>query len=89
MKFCLTIRLCCIRPHLKAKYWLLTKSYFVHDSNTAIILPQHSGVKYAKGVADYAGLRVSEELPVSLEAFIFYSLLIFLKPRVNRNHNFF
>jgi len=40
-------------------------------------------VKYAKGVADYAGLRASEGLPVFLEAFIFYSLLIFLKPRVN------
>ena len=89
MKFCLTIRLCCTTPHLKAKYWSLTKPYFVHDSHTAIILRQHTGVKYAKGVADFAGLSASEGLPVFLEAFIFYSFLIFLKPKVNRNHNFF
>ena len=71
MKFYLTIRLGCITHHLKIKYWSLTKLYFVHDSNTAIILPQYSGVKYAKGVAIYAGLRASEGLPVFLEALFF------------------
>jgi hypothetical protein len=71
-----------LHPIKKCKYRLLTKSYFVRASNTAIIQPQHSGVNYAKGVAEYADLRASEGRPVSLEAFSFFSLLIFIKPRV-------
>jgi hypothetical protein len=35
-------------------------------------------VDYAKGIAKYAGLRASEELPVFLEAFSFYSFLFSL-----------